>query len=102
MYAQAQACERLGFIVSTDPSLAKMAWSRDNIIAMAALIATCAPIFILLGTFFFRRRQQCDKGKGIFDPRKCDAMMLNCCSVFGCGTTSLVTTTAISYMALSL
>lgn len=35
-----------------------MAWSRDNIIAILGLFATCAPIAILVTTFLRRRRQR--------------------------------------------
>ncbi|KAH7067906.1 hypothetical protein FB567DRAFT_541435 [Paraphoma chrysanthemicola] len=35
-----------------------MAWSRDNIIAILALFATCAPIAILVTTFLLRRKQR--------------------------------------------
>jgi hypothetical protein len=34
-----------------------MAWSKDNIIAVLALLATCAPIIILVVTFLLRRRR---------------------------------------------
>lgn len=36
---------------------AEMVWSKDNIIAILALFATCAPIFILLVTMLVRRRK---------------------------------------------
>jgi hypothetical protein len=41
-----------------------MAWSKENIIAIFALFATCAPIFILLLTFLLRRRRRNIKEQG--------------------------------------
>jgi hypothetical protein len=36
----------------------EMTWSKDNIIAILALFATCAPIFLLIVTFLLRRRRR--------------------------------------------
>jgi hypothetical protein len=41
-----------------------MAWSKDNIIAILALLATCAPIIILVVKFLLRRRRRNVKMRG--------------------------------------
>jgi hypothetical protein len=48
-----------------------MAWSKENIIAILALFATCAPIAILVTTFLLRRRQRGGNTQGKVHLRDC-------------------------------
>jgi hypothetical protein len=50
-----QLCQNISGALTT--LVSEMAWSKENIIAILALIATCAPILILAVTLLLRQRR---------------------------------------------
>jgi hypothetical protein len=48
-----------------------MAWSKENIIAILALFATCAPIATLITTLLLRRRQRGGNTQGKVQLKDC-------------------------------